>query len=340
MKASLPRPARPVALRTEKLRVHVQRSPGSALSVSEQSFIAALACHPEIAPLLTASFGADPAAFHRHVATAEVLLTDNLAVRDLATLAPRLRWVQSVQAGVERLAPFVPPGVLLTNAGGIDAIKAGEFVIGAVIMLNIRLPRFVAQQSARRWKAVYTGTLAGKTALILGTGNLGQAVAQQARHFGMAALGVSRRGEARPGFDLCAPPTALRELLSRADFLIAALPSAPGTRGLIGQNELDRLPPSAGVINIGRADVMDYDALTRKLAAGELAGAVLDVFASEPLPPDSPLWTVPNLLITPHCAIDDTASYVPNLLALFFDNVRRYLSGQRLRNLVDLALGY
>lgn len=330
----------PMARRTDKLRVHVQRSAGSAFSISEQSFATALACRPEMASFLTASFGADLAAFHRHVAGAEVLLTDNIAVCDLAALAPDLRWVQSVQAGIERLAPHIPPGVLLTNARGIDATKAGEFVIGAVIMLNGRLPRFIAQQSARCWKAIYTGTLAGKTVLILGTGNLGQAVARQAQHFGMTAIGVSRRGDARPGFDRSATPAALRELLPRADFLIAALPSTSGTRGLIGSDELDRLPASAGVINVGRADVMDYDALARKLTAGELLGAVLDVFATEPLPPDSPLWTVPNLLITPHCAIDDAASYVPNLLTLFFDNVGRYLSGQQLRNVVDLALGY
>ena len=132
----------------------------------------------------------------------------------------------------------------------------------------------------------------------------------------------------------------LPKILAKADFVVGALPLTGETRGLLGRKELDLLPPHAGIVNLGRAAVIDYDALRDKLIKGELSGAVLDVFPEEPLPASSPLWSTPNLIISPHCGVDDATTYVARCLDIFLGNVRRYVAGRGLNNVVDIGLGY
>jgi phosphoglycerate dehydrogenase-like enzyme len=135
-------------------------------------------------------------------------------------------------------------------------------------------------------------------------------------------------------------PKDLKKVLPQADFVLAILPLTAETRGLLGRAELDLLPRHAGVINIGRGAVIDNDALADKLRKGELSGAVLDVFPEEPLPASSPLWATPNLIMSPHCAIDDASAYAERALDIFLGNLKRYLAGRKLVNLVDTRLGY
>jgi phosphoglycerate dehydrogenase-like enzyme len=134
--------------------------------------------------------------------------------------------------------------------------------------------------------------------------------------------------------------TGLEQVLPRADFVLVTTPLTSETKNLLGRRELNLMRPGAGLINLGRARVVDYDALREKLTAGELGGAVLDVFDPEPLPSDSPLWETPNLVITPHVASDDEEQYMPRTLDLVFDNIHRYLSDRPLRNRVRRHLGY
>jgi phosphoglycerate dehydrogenase-like enzyme len=135
-------------------------------------------------------------------------------------------------------------------------------------------------------------------------------------------------------------PRRLDRVLPRADFVIVTTPLTADTRQLIGRRELDLMKPSAGLINLARAQVVDYDVLADKLSRGELGGAILDVFDPEPLPPESPLWKTPNLIITPHVASDDAEQYMPLTLDLVFDNIRRLLAGRPLRNRVRRSLEY
>jgi phosphoglycerate dehydrogenase-like enzyme len=132
----------------------------------------------------------------------------------------------------------------------------------------------------------------------------------------------------------------LMEVLPQADFLLVTLPLTERTRGLLGRTQLDMLPAHAGLVNLGRGAVIDNDALADKLRNGELSGAVLDVFPEEPLPSSSPLWSTPNLIMSPHCAVDDGASYAESALEVFLDNLRRYVAGRRLNNVVDKSQGY
>jgi glyoxylate/hydroxypyruvate reductase len=330
-----------VAARRGRLRVHVANEPhgNDVFRVSPDRFAAAARRHAAIARRLAVTYGEGMTAGDG-LGGAEVLLTGHFPPCDLRGLAPRLAWVQSTNAGVEDVLSVLPAGVALTNASGVHGPKGAEFALTALLMLNHGVPHFVTRQRERRWDPRFTTTIAGKTLVIVGIGAIGVEVARLARRFGLRVVGVSRNGRPHRAVDAVYRPAQFGKILPGADFLVVATPLTPGTRGLIGRKELDLLPAHAGVVNLGRGPVIDNAALAEKLARGELGGAVLDVFDTEPLPPDSPLWATPNLIATPHCAVDDGPRYVARCLDIFFDNAGRYLGGRPLRNRIDPALGY
>jgi phosphoglycerate dehydrogenase-like enzyme len=241
---------------------------------------------------------------------------------------------------VEKLAPLIPDGITLTNASGVHGPRGGEYGLTAVLMLNSRVPAFVTNQQAVRWEQIHTTPLKGKTLVLLGVGAIGGEVARLAKRFGMRVLGVTRSGKPHKSVDRMYRTKQLAQVLPKADFVLSTLPLTPETDGLVGRAELDLLPKHAGVVNLGRGRVMDYGALREKLQKGELAGAVLDVFDPEPLPADSPLWSTPNLIMSPHCAVDDESVYVERCLDIFFDNLKRFLADRSLENVVNTKLGY
>jgi phosphoglycerate dehydrogenase-like enzyme len=328
--------------RQGKLRIHVQESAGSVdvFRIDRAKCLAGLAEHPDLADCIDLSFGRTSEDLERALTTAEVLVVGNFDAKKLKQRAPKLRWIQSIFAGMEKLAPQVPEEIMLTNASGVHAPKAAEFAIGAMLMLNCGIPQFVEDKLSATWEPRFTPSIAGRTVAILGVGAMGLAVARHAKHFGLTVLGVARSADPRPSVDACFEPSWLAEVLPRADFVVITLPNTPETRGMINRRELDLLPKHAGIISIGRAQVLDHEALADKLAKSELAGAFLDVFEQEPLPATSPLWRTPRLIITPHCVVDDASSYASRSLGVFFDNLRRYLKGDTLNNLVDQKLGY
>jgi phosphoglycerate dehydrogenase-like enzyme len=327
---------------SRRLRVHVENDPAAdpVFAVTPGRFQAAARRYAPVARRLAVTYGDDPGTPGPGIAEAEVLVTGHVPAHDLAARAPRLRWIQSTNAGVDDVLPVLPRGVLLTNASGVHGPKGAEFALTALLMLNHAVPHFVTCQRERRWEVRFTSTIGGRTVVVVGLGALGAAVAGLCRRFGLRVLGVRR--DARPvrGVEKVYPTARLLEALARADFVVVTLPLTSATRGLIGRKALDALPRHAGLVNLGRGPVVDNDALAEKLGRGELAGAVLDVFDQEPLPADSPLWATPNLVITPHCAVDDGPRYVDRCLDVFFDNARRYLAGRPLRNRVDPARGY
>jgi phosphoglycerate dehydrogenase-like enzyme len=286
-------------------------------------------------------YGDGPEALDAMLPEADVLLmAGNFDLGNLDARAPRLRWLQSMSAGVEKLIPMVPTRVVLTNASGVHGPRGGEYVFACLLMLNSRVPQFVTNQRQALWKQVHSTRLVGKTVVIFGVGAIGGEAARLAKRFGMRVIGVTRSGKPHRYVDRTVRPSAMAKVLPHADFVAVTLPLTPETKGLIGRRELDLLPPHAGVVNVGRARVMDYDALADKLRRGELSGAVLEVFDEEPLPAHSPLWSVPNLIMSPHCGVDDESVYVERCLDIFLDNLRRFKKDRELRNLVDPALGY
>jgi phosphoglycerate dehydrogenase-like enzyme len=335
-------PARRATAPKGKVHVHVQNDPhaGPVFDVTLDRWNGAARRHRDLLRRVTVSFADDAAGFDAALRTAEVLLVGHLDAKGLADRGVRLRWIQSTNAGVEDVTPDLPAGVTLTNASGVHGPKGGEFALTALLMLNHAVPYFVTSQRARRWDQRFMTTIAGRTVVIVGLGQLGEAVARQARRFGLRVIGIRRSGKPHRLAHAVYRPQELAAVLPRADFLVITTPLTPETRGLIGRRELDRLPRHAGVVNLGRGPVLDNAALAEKLSRGELGGAVLDVVDPEPLPSDSPLWTTPNLVITPHCAVDDREHYVARCLDLFFDNLRRYVAGRPLRNRVEPVRGY
>ena len=328
--------------KTAPLRIHVENNPTTAevYHVTPALFRRMVRKFPGLATKIAVSFGNDPAKLDTALNDAEILLTGGFDASDLAARAPRLKWVQSTSAGVEKLAPYIPSGIVLTNASGVHIPKGGEYAMTALLMLNHRVPHFVTAQRDARWDQAFATPIAGKTVLILGVGAIGSAAARLARRFGMRVLGISRSAKRNPLVDRMYRPQDLKKALPQADFVLAILPLTSETRGLLGRAELDLLPPHAGLINLGRGPVIDNDALADKLRKGELSGAVLDVYPEEPLPSSSPLWATPNLIMSPHCAVDDATSYAERALALFLGNLKRYAAGRTLTNVVDTRLGY
>ena len=298
--------------------------------------------HPGVAAQVDARIDLDVDNFDESMATAHALVTWDLPTENLAERAPELRWIHIIGAGIEHLQPldWLPADVTLTNNRGVHAEKAGQYGLMALLMLNNAIPRLVDQQNHRRYVECFTTAITGKELLVLGAGEMGSAVARQARRLGLRTVGIRRSPRRSAGFDEVHGIDALDRLLPGADFLLVTVPATIETRGLIDGARLALMKPGAGLINMGRASVVDYEALASVLLAGELAGAVLDVFDPEPVPASSPLWDVPNLIMTPHMSSDDVLTYTPRTLDLVFENLARLLEGKPLKNRVDPIRGY
>jgi phosphoglycerate dehydrogenase-like enzyme len=318
--------------------VYVAEKPttGDAHAITKERIRAAARRHPGVFDKASFAYGLDP----KDLAKAEIVLGVAFEATTLKADAPRLKWIQSLNAGVEKLAPKLDRSFILTNASGLHGPKGGEFGLTGMLILNHAVQRFVGSQRRRAWEPVFTTPIEGKTAVIVGAGALGQATAKQAKRHGMTTIGVNTTGKAVPGFDRVVKAKDMAKVLPKADFLVLTLPITKGTEGLIDRTAIGLLPNHCGIVNLGRARVMDYDAMVERLRAGTLAGAVLDVFDPEPLPSDSPLWDVPNLIVSPHAGVDDGSVYVARGLDIFADNLKRYLAGRKLRNVIDLDAGY
>ncbi|HEX6988877.1 MAG TPA: D-2-hydroxyacid dehydrogenase [Bacillota bacterium] len=251
-----------------------------------------------------------------------------------------LRWVQSTTAGVDRLLhpALVDSDVIVTNVRGMHADTIGDHVLMGMLALARNLPRLVHQQAARRWAPVPVAELSGDTLGIIGLGAIGQAVARRGAACGMRVIGTRRRAGTVAGVDEVFGPEGREQVLRRSRWVVLACPLTAETRGLIGPRELGWME-GGFLINIGRGALVQEPALIAALEDGRLAGAFLDVFDEEPLPETSPLWRLPNVLITPHIG-GGQRDYAGRAVEIFVDNLARYRQGSPLRNLVDKQAGY
>jgi len=311
-------------------------------TISMEKYLAAAERFPDLAARLEVFVDWDTEHWSESMRDAEILLTWDLPTENLASVAPRLKWIHCIGAGVEHLCPmdWVPRGVTITNNKGAHADKAGEYALMAVLMLHNKMPAILTNQRNAVWNSLFSTPIAGKTVGLIGVGSIGGGAAVQLSKMPVQLIGVSRHGKPHPEVHEMFAFDELDRVLPRMDYLFVSLPSTPETRGLFDSRRLQSLKPGAGIVNVGRGATFDYDALANLLASGHLSGAVVDVFDEEPLPADSPLWSAPNFVVTPHVSADDGDSYVPITLQLFFDNLRRYLAGQPLENVVRPDLGY
>ena len=258
--------------------------------------------------------------------------------RETLFAAPSLEWVQTASAGVDHLLPL-NPRVAVTSASGIHDEVLTDYIVCGVLMWNLHFPRFFQQQRERVWKSKELVPTAGQTLSILGLGSIGRLAATKARKLGMRVLGVKARpGKPPEGVDEVHGVERLREVASRSDFLAVTLPLTPKTRGLVDDAVLQSMKRDSVLINLSRGTIVDEPALVKALEKGPLRGAVMDVFAEEPLPKESELWDVPNLVITPHTG--DIQGWRARVAELFCDNLARRRAGEPLRNVVDPDRGY
>lgn len=263
--------------------------------------------------------------------------------------AKRLKWIHSTAAGVAQLMypALRDSGVVVTNPRGIFSVPMAEHAIGLMLALARNFPDSVRQQDRAQWAQQalwdlpqHLTELNGRLLLIIGFGSIGKEVARRARAFDMRVWGVRRSAKGdSPLADKIVPVAELAAALPQADFVVIAAPETPETRHLIGAEEIALMKPGARLINVARGSLLDEAALLQALEGGKLGGAALDVVASEPLPPESPLWKAPNLLITPHTsAISDRLW--ERETSLLMEQLERWFDGRELLNRVDFSRGY
>lgn len=259
-------------------------------------------------------------------------------IRDALPRLTTLRWVQATWAGVEPLLdPSLRRDYLLTNARGVFGSLMSEYVFGYLLAHERKIFEKRASQAAGKWDPAHPGTLRGKQIGLLGVGSIGAALARTAKHFGMRVKGYTRASEGCPDVDVYFHGDDRVAFAADLDYLVSIMPNTAATFRLVNAALLAALPPRAVFVNPGRGSVVDEAALADALQSGRLAGAVLDVFQQEPLPPDHVLWRTPNVLITSHTA----ALSVPEDIApVFIDNYRRLMAGEPLLYRVDFERGY
>lgn len=253
----------------------------------------------------------------------------------------RLRWVATAFAGVDWLLfpALTSSDVVVTNAAGVFDDAMAEYTLALVAAVCADLHTTIRLQAGRQWQHRETTRMAGRRALVLGAGGIGRAIHRALSNSGITATCLGRHSRDDSGVGRIASLRDLPELLPGADFVILALPLTAATKGIIGAAELARLDPGTWLINIGRGALADEGALLAALRRGEIGGAALDVFTDEPLAAASPLWDLPNVIVSPHMS-GDFRGWEQALTSLFVDQLRRYQSGAPLRNVVDKHLGF
>ena len=250
-----------------------------------------------------------------------------------------VKWVSVAGSGTDHLQPWNPDRVKVTNSAGVAADMMAEYAMAGMLHFSLNLDRFRQGQQRRKWISGKVAPVQGKTVLIIGLGPTGQAVARKCKLFNLATLGVRARPRQTQSVDRVYGVDALPELWARADFIVLCVPRLESTFKLVNSSAFDAMKPDAVLIDVSRGGVTDESALVSALDTGRIRGAVLDVFETEPLPQDNPLWRYENVILTPHCSsVYD--GWLEKSAQMFSENLSRYRGGEPLMNEVDPARGY
>jgi len=338
----------------KKIKIHIKNNhwaPGSFptdaegeknFTITEEHLNEALKNYPEIKERLEIFVDWDEENFEKSMSNSDILLAWNFPTENLKKISPNLKWIHVVSSGVEHLLPldWMYDDLILTNSSGVHALKAGEYGLMAILMLQNHMTQIVTNQKKKEFISLFSNPIAGKTVVLIGTGSLGSSMAKHINLLGANVIGVNKRGKKVDGCNKVITIENIDKVLPEADFLYLAVPETPETKNLISKERLGMLKPTCGIVNVGRQSVMDYEALSEKLHKNEIAGAILDVFTHEPLDKSSKLWDTPNLIITPHVSSDDNGNYVKLTLDIFLKNLKLFLENKELSNQIDKKLGY
>lgn len=334
----------------KKLKIHIMnnRHQAQVYQATEEQVRGAVARNADIADKFVITMGSseydydrwtkeDLESYYKHMKDADVLMGYTFPTENIREYAPNLKWIHFNSSGVEQITPFswVPEGLQLTNSRGVHQPKSGESFATYLGMLNAAMPKLFTAQRRGRWERTFTSVIKGKKLVVLGVGCQGGEIAKQGKRMGMRVTGIDPLITSHPECDEVLSLDRLEEALHDADIVAISAPLTKETYRIIGEKELGWMPKTASLLNVARGQLLDADALDRALRAGQLTGAILDVFDHEPLEDDSPLWTTPNLIMTPHVSSDDPVNYMPRCLDILMRNVRNYVLGKPLENLVD-----
>ncbi len=298
---------------------------------------------PHLPATLDVAWFATPEDAKTMIADADIAWVDmqptHLVAEAIRAAGPKLKWVSTIYAGLDAfpLEVLRAGDVTLTNGAGINAVTVAEYAVMGVLVAAKRFDSVLRAQDRREWLKDAPGKieLAGTSALVIGYGTIGRMIGDR-----LAAFGVDVTGVTRSGRDGTIMPDAWRDRLDSFDWVILAAPSTTGTHAMIGHDELTRMKRSAWLINIARGDMIDDDALLAALDSGAIAGAFLDPTNPEPLPPEHPLWSAPNAIITMHLSGRSQTTMFARGAALFRKNLVAFLAGEPMTNVADLTAGY
>ncbi len=338
----------------KKIKIHVKNNhwaPGSFptdaegeknFTIKQSHFDKVLEKLPKIKEKIEIFIDWDEENFNSSISSSDILIAWNFPKSNLKKIAPNLKWIHCISAGIEHLLPlnWMFDDLILTNNSGVHSKKAGEYGLMSVLMLQNHMSKIITNQKNKKFISLFSNPIAGKTIVVVGTGSLGGSMIKLVAPLGANIIGVNKKGGMVKGCSKVITIDNIDSVLPKADILYLALPETPETKNLINRKRLDLLKTSCGIINIGRESAMDYKALCEKLNKDELAGAILDVFNPEPIESSSKLWDTPNLIITPHVSSDDNGNYVKLTLDLFMKNLEFFISNKKLLNQIDKNLGY
>ena len=311
-------------------------------SVTKDLFESKLSKYPGIKDKISYLIDWDDDNWKSSMKDADILLAWNFPTKALSKIAPNLKWIHIISAGVNHLSPFnwVKKDLVLTNSRGIQAKKAGEFGLMSILMLQNQMTRIITNQKQKDYVTLLSNPIENKNVVVVGTGSLGGSMIKHISSLGANVTGVNRRGRNVDGCSKVIKFDKIDKVLPEADFLYLAVPETDETKGMINKKRLDALKHTCGVVNIGRASVMDYEHLRKKLKKNEISGAILDVFSEEPISRNSKFWDTPNLVITPHISSDSKGKYIEMVLEKFLTNLKLFINKKDLINQVDPDLGY
>jgi phosphoglycerate dehydrogenase-like enzyme len=291
---------------------------------------------PGVEPMATS----DEGEFRRHLHDTEIILGVTFPVDVLAD-ATRLKWFHCTSAGVDFLMSEIGnlEEIIVTNSRGIHGNNIADYVLGTVLMLHWDFPKILRDQESQLWLSKYVAPISELTLGVIGLGSIGRVVAMRAASSGLRVLGVKRHPSAVEWVEEVFAPAELDCFLPKCDVVVLAVPETSETRRMIGVRQLSLMRSTAFLINIARGRIIDEKALVAALQEGRISGAALDVFEIEPLPQDSPLWSMRNVIVTPHIA-GSPARYVERAFEVFADNLARWQSGTELCHVVDIERGY
>jgi phosphoglycerate dehydrogenase-like enzyme len=280
------------------------------------------------------------------VADAEAILhwsSSRETLRQVFLACPKVRWVHTRNAGIDNLLfpELIQSPIPLTNGSGVFSQSLGEFALAAILYFAKDFPRILRNQRSQRWEQFDMVEISTRTVGIVGYGDIGRAVATRAKAMGMKVLALKRHAPVGgdPAIDRFYSPPQIHEMLASCDYVVVAAPLTSETRHMVSAAEFAAMKPSAVVINVGRGPVIDQAALVRALTGKQIRAAGLDVFEHEPIPTGDPIWSLDNVLISPHTA-DHTSTWLSQAMQFFVEQYQRFLKGEPLENVVDKQLGY